>query len=764
MPNINPNTDDKFYDLVVVGRGYSASTYLFTADLRWCKKILVIAGPDAWDKTVRGDGVVNHADYIYARDKPDSDVQPPAPSTRTALKDENAAILKQATDWLIADGVTMSADPTAGSVTKIEKKTYLLDAAITRYATPHENTNPVFTAAKDSAIDLYDVSFDKWTALPGNDWSNVGDGGTDMVKAMKVVYCGGAGPHANRYSDATGAGYMDLDTFMRRTDLTENKKVAVIGGNAGIDAAVKALDDKLQLYWLISGPQNSKPAWLSSKHYKTEDLEGQALIDAANARIANYPKADRFTLAGNGGGVEPYKFTFKSDITLNDNTEIGSTLVVDYVAYAVGQDPGATDTEAGQAAYQVKARIGPAAVLKPILDGEKLKPIYDINQRFGHSFETALGLRDKARSKFTGLEVVGAAAVAIANARGGSYVEQCFFETYGSSTRGLDSSIQSGVNLTNALSAIQNTTWNDRSVGTRAFDHFHDRGAVPSVADSMNAILLKLYQQSLTAADQLGTVKNQIEAINGFDIVAAASDRDEQIDFAHELLRKTEAFKQAILALQEAQAALDKKPNDQKLKEAIKTALATVRSARGAYWNAQETLGSIEPSANDKAEAYVKLLSEEEQEELREEGFDATKFAATVNAKIWNLVWASLEGDSFRSLVFQKGVLDAVPDQQRWLTNLLAIYQRPDATDVKSAVNFNSADRSQLATLLAVEYPSIKVTYWPSISLQIFENRKVSPWGYSKKQVEAIDAWLKGVNNGTKAVDEFPDLSAVDDG
>ena len=275
----------------------------------------------------------------------------------------------------------------------------------------------------------------------------------------------------------------------------------------------------------------------------------------------------------------------------------------------------------------------------------------------------------------------------------------------------------------------------------------------------MSAILPRLYQQSLTAADQLGTIKSQIEAVTGFDIIAASTDRPEILEKTSTFMQQIEAFKRAMIALNKATLALAKKTDDQKLKAAKDTAYKNADQERKKYWALDLRFGNLENTINAAAATYVELLSRGEKRSLEDEGFASGQFARTVNQKKATLFGATVNRQDSRTIGYQEPVLAAIPPLQRWLTNLLAIYQSPVGANIDGILNYNSMDRTQLAVLLAVKYPSIAVTDWPEITILILAGRKVSPWGYTQAQVEEINKWLKGVNDGTKAVGKFPELN-----
>jgi len=759
MPDLDPQ-DPNFYDLVVVGRGYSASTYLFTADLSWCKKILIIAGPDAWEHIVRGDGVVNHANYIYARDNPAQKIIAKAEvekDNKKKLKDENAAILQKSIDWLTDQGTTVKDIPgITKSITKMPAILVRKDIA-----------RPTKSASLKigDAANVYSITFDDWKKPLGDQDFDAGNITTQTVQTLKVVYCGGAGPQADFYNydrktkklQFDTKTFMDLDSFMRsdpdevKPETEGESAIALLGPNAGVDAAVVALNRKFKLYWLISGPQDSNPAWLSTKHYIVGDKTGQEAIDEANKSIVNYPKNNRPSFKFEH---DLYQITFphkESKIEAEvwrreDESQKFKSFDAQYVIYATGQEPNAKEVFTSND-NEYPWRIGPAKVLGPILENEKLTPIYDVNHRFGNWYECALGLKDSDQSAYTGLEVLGASALALANFDSGSKVKQAYFSHTGTYTRALDGTLQPSTKINDALKAILNSGWNENANTTRLYDHFDKLDEIPKVATAMGAIMPKLYSQTLIAADQLGVIKSQIEAITGFDLVAASSNTDGWAVKAANLRSAIQDVKIQILALPK-----NAKPTD----------LSKLKAAVSNYLTAIKKHGLVFDIAN-VAEAFIALLPPKEQATITQEGVTAETFAHNLNVKIYELVIAVGDlrktDEDYLNLDKQKRVINAIGPTQKWLTNLEAIFQVPTITDIQSTINFNGADRTQLAVLLAAAYPSIPVTNWRAITEQILEGRKVSPWGYTPDQVTKIETWLSNVNKGEKSVNEFPDLT-----
>jgi hypothetical protein len=750
MPTLDPVNDPDFYDLVVVGRGYSASTYLFTADLSWCKKILIIGGPDAWDKIVRGDGIVNHANYIYARDNPGKTKFTPEdkPAQREALKDQNADILNTAIEWLGKGVVT----DVKGVTKKIAKTPIILTDDITRPGSP--------TIKKGTAVNGYTISYDEWKGIPSDSLSKIEIKKADeKAKTLKVVYCGGAGPHKDDYSKGANFPsdtFLDLDSFMRDKEVKPsiNKdKLIVIGPNAGVDAAVEALKRQFDLYWLISGKEGTKPAWLSTKHYSIENQPDFKVIDEANKCVINYNY--RNADLAYDSTKKKYSMTLGKSEVFGEKAPKNGTkeLEVDYLVYATGQNPHAEETfEFNSKKYPW--RIGPAKVLEDIIKQGKLTPIYDINQRFGEWYETALGLKDQNHSKYSGLEVLGAAALALVNDRSSKNTEQAFFKSATTYTQSLDQSLQPEKNINDALKAIRTTTWYDDARIKQLYGYLENQDGIPTVATTMAAILPKLYSQTLVAADQLGTIKSQIEAITGFDLIAASSGTNKLVTDATNLRKALQEVKNQILEGQKKIEELRKnKDNSTPSLTQIKTAIEQYNTFRKAF-----NPDSIE--VNDKVKTYIKLLSNKEQSALSEEGVKPGEFAKNINNAVsnvdWDIRWLS---GNFLIKSFRDDALKSIPQAQKWLTNLEAIFQAPVTVDINSAINFNGADRTQLAVLLAAAYPSIPVTNWRPITTQIIEGRKVSPWGYNPDQVGKIKDWLKAMNEGEKSVNEFPSMS-----
>jgi len=739
MPDLDPTSPD-FYDLVVVGRGYSASTYLFTADLSWCNKILIIAGPDAWEHIVRGDGIVNHANYIYARDNPDAQINPqPIPAPRSELRDENAAIYAKSVSWLKKQKITV--DEVPGVTKEIDKQTCILGSPITR----PEHGTAVFQINQGDAVSVYSIEYDVWNKLPNDDWTDVQLTQNKTAKALKVVYCGGAGPHRDDYGKDKNFDlktFLDLDGFMRDQSILPNdnsNKLIVIGPNAGLDAAVEALKRGFDLYWLIAGVEGTDPAWLSTKHYSITNTPDGSIIPTANACVVNYDYR-KASLSRNQTG-NGYEMSFEEAVFRRKNPHHRThTINADYVVYATGQTPYGEEVF-GQ--NKNPWRIGPAKVLKPILAKEQLTPIYDINQRFGQWYETALGLKDERQSKYSGLEVLGAAALSLANDRINTNTKQAYLENAYSTSPRFRLALQNGMPLNTALQELQKDAWANNTMSQSLAAYLSQQRDIPTVGQSMASILPKLYQQTLVAADQLGVIKSQIESVTGFGIIAASTDSEMWITHASNLRRSTQELKRQIKILVTDYQSAD---------------LSPLKAAISDYEETNLQFDSVNQYANDAAKQYVTLLSYKDKLSLQAEGFSPNGLAHRVNQSIYRLASAvyilCLSDHNCRNIRCLIEVSTEISTVQKWLTNLEVVFQTLTTANIQTGIALNRSDETQLAALMAARYPSIPATQWPGIAAKIISGREIYPWGYDPSQQDEINNWLSGLNKGN--ISPFP--------
>lgn len=491
------------YDIVFVGRGYSIATYLYMADLQWAKKICIIGGVDAWQNVVRGDaGIVNHAVYMYGRSLEDRRSQSPNPTERQVLVSDNEKIIADWKQRLIKAGKQV--DDIPALVTKIDTKTITLTEPLERCSA---DGTVVFKEDIGASITVNELEYVQF-----NRPISVGYPPEKLptpVTALKIVYGGGAGPHTvpdflqellikeGLYSKENNdicitvpfldtsleSGILDLDSFMRLCgNLEKNgdkgKTVALMGPNAGIDAAIAALQYGFTLNYLLR--TNDKPFWLATKHYEIdESIKGDQAIKAVEDCIIKYKSPGR-------GGLTIDQDKESYTITYTEPNDSGKNINVDFIVYATGQDPKAREilrypmgNEKNEKFGERVTRIGTARVLLPILDKVKLKAINDVNQRFGSRESTALGLQLDGTDKYLGLEVIGAAAFALAKANDGN-----------------------------------------RHSPTPLYVEKTD----PPIDKQMLNLVKQLNQAPQVTADQLGVIRSQIEGITGFDIRGNADD------------------------------------------------------------------------------------------------------------------------------------------------------------------------------------------------------------------------------------------------
>lgn len=741
----DPFAGEGYYDLVFVGRGYSVSTYLLMADLSWCKRICIIAGPDAWSKVLRGEaGIINHALHVYGRQ---ADKRAPEKETtsRKTLVDNNATIIDEAIKRLTGSGITVDVFP--GLVTAVERHNLPLaqDAEINRGPAD----NPVFSLSWDEnqqTIGTYKLTCNLLNQLPENSWAGITttqNGQT--ITALKLVYGGGSGPHrvptyladllGNNYSandkmitipetpDTTG-GILGLDAFMRlssaekaanRLNFGQNKRLALIGPNAGLDAAMEAVDRGFELIYLF-GHKTNMPFWLDTRHYQFENREDieESAEDYVNSKIVRYDRKKTggdYTEKHEGLIIsKPDKYQIKLyQYPGNGNGDAAEETIenIDFIIYSIGQSPDFTEILRRMDTTTITARIGPARVLAPILCKEYLLPIYDVNKRFGdNSFETALGLQTEGTTKYRGLEVIGAAAFAL--------------------TRGNDP-VRKGPYVQHHPGNVTDT----------------------SVRDTMMALVKKIHREgAVVMPEQLGGVRSQIEALTGFDLMASVS-------INHALIPPCEKF---LKAAQGFAGKLEKTNLADENKRA-----ELIAASKAFRWNelseayVKITIYNIF-SIGHYTKAMLDTLPQAERQKLKETDIESKTIGITTKEKLAILRNSLGELINFDFALGNKPAsYDSLPDQiaaaQKWVTNVLTVMQQPKLLEAK--VDFNGMDRNQLAVLLATRYSGILPKDWPSITKKIIEGRDPFPWGYTEDHVRQIKESLEEVNQNPGTANQF---------
>ncbi len=554
----NPGGTDTDYDLVLIGRGYSIATYLLMADLSWAQRIAILGGPDAWDQQLRGDGIVNHAQFLVDPRFAERLAVTQEATKRADFLASNASVFEAARDGLGDNQpiVWPGGEPTGlktafgkdavsqvaldGSVPfLVVSVTPVREAAGAPIQRGVKYTGggpaPALDLAQGARLCVYEIGY-----------KDAGAGDTTnpkRIRAMRVVFGGGAGPHrvpgfaaglvdsqAGTISYTADDQVMDLDGFMRRfgsvgqpSPELAGQTVAVIGPNAGVDAAVTALQKQAKLKWLISGRPGSKPAWLATEHY---DPNFGALRDEAHRNIVNF-QDDRarqigLTIAESGTDGDGQKVY---DVTLPDVTQDGQTywsfgvspdaqgvalrrldpaifvrltgpaltFKARFIVYAIGQDPTLTE-KIGNAI----TRIGPAKVLqKPVLDS--LVPLYDVNQRFGPPTGTVLGLATRMAWDDQGQAFVGNVTQAVDLLQR----NQPTYELYETDRfRGLEV-------VGAAVFALR-----DKAVPVEQFTR---KEIAQQLGEAMSNLPKALRQKAVATADQLAALRSGIEAATGAD-------------------------------------------------------------------------------------------------------------------------------------------------------------------------------------------------------------------------------------------------------
>lgn len=561
---------ENYYDLVFVGRGYSVSTYLLMADLSWCKKICIISGPDAWSKTLRGEaGIINHALHVYGRT---AERRSPVsePSTRKDLVDSNNELIKEAVAKLQKKGITVDIFP--GLVTRIEGKKVPVDEEAEGKTWGPQGQDPVFkikeAKATDDTITVYQLAYDEWSNLPENTWHDVEvEAPGSIITALKVVYGGGSGPHkipgyltellGDKYdadkktitlteTPSAEGGVLGLDAFMRlsasekaagRRNFGKGKRLALIGPNAGLDAAIEAVDRGFELIYLFGHPM-LKPFWLRTKHYGFEDRDIKDAIKYVDGTIVRYERKKfdkKYDAQSEGLIIRQNQVGGKYNITMreyivpkkSDDTNEQTIEDLDFIVYSVGQSPDFTEI-IQSSNRSMTSRIGPVEVLDPILK-DKLLPIYDVNQRFGESYETALALKTPGTTKYMGLEVIGAAAFALARGHARqAYLENILddkaFDAKTKKAAGeLDEALQSTLNVNEAeaglkkLYELKEKNHLYKSYIENLHGYLSENKNIPSVRDTMMALVAKIHHKGVVVMpEQLGGIRSQIEELTGF--------------------------------------------------------------------------------------------------------------------------------------------------------------------------------------------------------------------------------------------------------
>ena len=471
--------------IAFVGKGYSVATFIAYApwDLyfSWAKKdgntltIDFYGKEDPWSDSVRGTGIVNHASYMWSRIREKLNDNSSIPSSRESLKNANQNLITGFKDFFHGkNNVVINDDKFSGLISTIDKV---------------ENEN-------------------KWKINYDNN---------EPESYNLVIYGGGAGPHRDgqirtianidtlnindeykRSDFGLWEKSMDLDAFMRsekQTGNLQNKKVALQGENAGVDAAIAVIQRAGQLTWTMS--EGKSPVWLSTDHYHL-DGKGDSWVDKIQAYTNREKKSQsefdwlkaqceenilylsRPNIVRCLTNNKFYNVKTKPDpqddkkSLIKSKDEIAEYHGIDYHVYAVGQNANINNA--------------PLKVLAPVLTD--IRPIFDRNQHFGQVLETIIGFQYKNSSLVMksdgtepkGLFIIGATIPAIAGS------------------------------ISPSRSPLQKESWLRESGVERNISQNIDAPAL------VNNLTSQLNQQTVLAAAQLGAVRAQLQALLAPDI------------------------------------------------------------------------------------------------------------------------------------------------------------------------------------------------------------------------------------------------------
>jgi hypothetical protein len=230
---------------------------------------------------------------------------------------------------------------------------------------------------------------------------------TNTRKAKKVVIASGAGPHKRTDAAIEGGAerVMDMDRFVREIatgGVKTTGRVIVQGPNAAIDAVAAAQRYHWDVRWFIN---TSPPVYLPGTRYYLGRIP---LFKATGVKIGTRENGTlevRANVQPYTGGDHQYAYDKdrwggKGDQTFN----------VDYFVYGIGQDVNAEGSVGQFLAAGLRNQLEPSydrsGRYSEVKEGRDISHIYDT--------KVALGLRTTGSTASRGIEVIGAAAKALA--------------------------------------------------------------------------------------------------------------------------------------------------------------------------------------------------------------------------------------------------------------------------------------------------------------------------------------------------------------
>ncbi len=400
MGNINirrgkKNKIEKF-DIAFLGRGSSISYYISSLGPTDFSKTAIIGKHNPWAGK-RGPGIINHP---------------------------KEAIAPFGTAPLTSQFNTAAAEAQKHEATQIFQN---------RYEHAQETTAAIQSAIARGASDIDEELIgikktDESEFEVGTGMNYIIETEDGIYAAREVIMGTGGGPHAvprgikTFRDDATQddnlkAKLMDLDTFMNlESDQLEDKRVVVMGSNAGIDAAEKCVQDDAELVLWTGG----KPPYLYKSPLAVAlGKIGTTRIDRNSEQITADPENNE-------------KLVFSYNI--NNGPTRKNVGNIDYVVYAIGQDVDLGDGESKTSGPRRFLSAGlqqdlgvarqndenPRPVV-PNLNEEELKGKYDMG-----GAAAALGTDTATVLKIPGrnFTVIGAAAWRLADNDGRRYLNE----------------------------------------------------------------------------------------------------------------------------------------------------------------------------------------------------------------------------------------------------------------------------------------------------------------------------------------------------
>jgi hypothetical protein len=339
------------YELVFVGAG-AATAYQLES---WRDKVVpdrtLVIGPEQPWAEERGPGFINHPMHMISPDR-----------STVGLGDETLAARKDFSE--------------------------VLEGVLKKYAKRRMDKVTKIVQVRHDRTRFYEVQ------TPGGN-----------VYARDVVSALGIGPHDMQGQDqlllvaddpATSRA-LDLDTFQRRaTAISETRDpasitIAVVGGNAGIDAVMTAMRKRFRIIWI---PGMSEPGLLPGTDNERVKL-------AYDARMANKDSPITEIIKGYGGAAMAAT-DGSAHVTVevkNATEQVVANVVADYAVIAKGPRP---------------------EIVRDVLDEsvrDRLVPMYDVNRQFrAEGLATVVGLEveNADRDDPTSLQVIGGSAFRIA--------------------------------------------------------------------------------------------------------------------------------------------------------------------------------------------------------------------------------------------------------------------------------------------------------------------------------------------------------------